>query len=418
MSTQLKHQCAHCTKYFKKKSTLSDHVKCIHSDTRDHKCTQCDYECKLKSALTRHIRDVHQKIKLHACSNCTKSFSSTRGLTRHVNAMHLKLKPFGCTYCDKKFAYSYNIQKHIDAVHLKLKTYKCDTCTYSTSDKSLLKRHTQERHLGIRYNCEYCEYKATQKAYLKLHVSSVHLKSKPYKCDKCDYTCALKSTLVRQHQVQHTNDFNHICKECGMNFRLANGLSSHIKNRHSGNLITYIKKEEKRIYDLLELEKIAFDYDKKIILPGDNKKTARLDFMIQINNTILIVEVDEHGHRNLNLSVNKDDSKCGPYSVSCEQTRMVDIVSGIRLTGEKRAIGFIRYNPHPYTIDGKKYDTHPDDREEMLLDVIKYWNPTHDLNIQYMYYDTYRLDFELRCCIWDHKDYETNLLQYCVEPII
>ncbi|KAL3279552.1 hypothetical protein HHI36_017059 [Cryptolaemus montrouzieri] len=59
------------------------------------------------------------------------------------------------------------------------KNLVCTHCNYRTSANSILKRHIDSVHLGIRkYKCSQCEYQATREIHLKDHINNVHLKIK------------------------------------------------------------------------------------------------------------------------------------------------------------------------------------------------------------------------------------------------
>ena len=55
------------------------------------------------------------------------------------------------------------------------KVYFCDKCPYAAMTKSLLRKHRQAQHEGVRFPCDQCEYTSTTKDHLKRHYESKHL---------------------------------------------------------------------------------------------------------------------------------------------------------------------------------------------------------------------------------------------------
>jgi hypothetical protein len=415
-------ECTKCNKIFTYKSNLSKHDRSVHSGLKPYSCNKCNNTFSQNANLKAHIARKHDKVAKvypHMCVICKKAFERNNTLQEHIDNVHNELRKYNCSICNKPFATRGGRSQHIKTVHEMSLVYPCKHCTLKCKTDKDLRIHVDEVHNKLKpFQCRLCKKSFSRNETLTDHVKIVHDKVKEYVCTVCNLSFGRNNTLIK-HMLIHTGDYPYVCTDakCGMNFRYSYNLASHIKSRHSGNIVKYVKVEEQRIYDLLEYNCIPFDYNNTLTINDGTGKIIRPDFMVQINNCVIIIEVDEHGHGNLNLTPSKSN-KCETYSVSCEQNRMMNIISALRLTGENRPIGFIRYNPHSYTVNKIKCVVDHDDKEEMLIDVLNHWSSSRDFNIQYMYYDSYSVDKNLRCCIWDHVDYERKLIDHCFDPIV
>ena len=80
--------------------------------------------------------------------------------------------------------------------------FSCNQCDYTAASSSILKRHKETIHLGIRYPCDLCDYKATQLGCLNKHTESIHQGIR-YPCDLCDYKATEKNKLKRHKYNKH-----------------------------------------------------------------------------------------------------------------------------------------------------------------------------------------------------------------------
>ena len=122
----------------------------------------------------------------------------------------------------------------------------------------------------------------------------------------------------------------YVCKDC-----------QKIQHKKEWAIVRYLRK----IIDT------PFEYDSSKMLQGCSKK--RPDIYFELNKHCVIVEVDEHQHRE--------------YEDSCECARINEIVNGI---GGKSVI-IIRYNPDTIKNNGKKINIKQHERLELLIKTIK-----------------------------------------------
>tara|TARA_Y100000591_G_scaffold273055_1_gene248831 strand:+ start:211 stop:747 length:537 start_codon:yes stop_codon:yes gene_type:complete len=145
---------------------------------------------------------------------------------------------------------------------------------------------------------------------------------------------------------------------------------------HSKEGIQRKKKKEERVKDFLNENDIPFEREVSIEFScfDTSGKRARIDFVIPRPWGCILLEVDEDQHKFYN------------YEVSCEVKRMMDVVTSIRTESDSKIL-FIRYNPDPFSIDGKKQKVSREERETKLLELIQMYNPHIDVAIQYLFYD-------------------------------
>ena len=85
----LKHECDICSKRFRIKSLLKNHVDFVHLKIRNFKCDQCDTACPTKGKLEVHKKSIHERILIHCdFPGCTKSFNYRGNLNAHKYKIH------------------------------------------------------------------------------------------------------------------------------------------------------------------------------------------------------------------------------------------------------------------------------------------------------------------------------------------
>ena len=70
------------------------------------------------------------------------------------------------------------------------------------SDSSLLYRHIESKHEGVKFVCNKCDHQFSQQGDLKRHIKSVHEGVK-YACNQCDKEYTEQSGLTRHIQSVH-----------------------------------------------------------------------------------------------------------------------------------------------------------------------------------------------------------------------
>ena len=137
------------------------------------------------------------------------------------------------------------------------------------------------------------------------------------------------------------------------------------------------KKEEEAVADFLS----GFVFQREVHISYccldqdslENKRSARLDFVIELPTHRVILEVDENQH------------KSETYNVACDVARMTHVMGAIACTGE-RPTTWIRFNPNAYAVDGVTQKKPKLERYQALEKMIR--QPVEGTKVVYMYYDT------------------------------
>jgi Zinc finger, C2H2 type len=329
---------------------------------------------------------------MHACPHegCQAVFKQRSHLNRHA-ANHLEEGKFKCKECDTTF-------KRLDCLHSHIMSHTDERsfkCTYEGCDSSFrtsghLKVH-ERIHAGIKpYKCDECDESFSSSSYLKTH-KLIHTGEKPFKCEFCEFTTRQMSNL-RSHQRIHTGEKPFTCpfEGCESKFSHKHHLDAHYYYNHTEEGASERKREEMVVKRFLD-EKLPESYIREMRVdytclnqPGLRNKFSRIDFVLPhlVPNTVILLEVDEGQHKH--------------YDQSCEQARMHDVVASLRLGGTLENIVFVRYNPHGFTVDGKKGKVKRKERLAKLVETMKSISPEGPpFEVKYLFYDSVIGDFTI-----------------------
>ena len=141
------------------------------------------------------------------------------------------------------------------------------------------------------------------------------------------------------------------------------------------------KKEETQLEAVLLAAGFVFQREQHIsyqcFASDDNKKFARLDFLIEYKDKRVILECDEHQH--------KDQS----YPIECDLSRMMYVMTAIQCSSDAtRPTLWIRFNPNAYTVDSVPQKRSRKDRYTTLVETIRSFHMgKQNMSVVYMYYD-------------------------------
>lgn len=128
VKTFLNNFCNLCNKYFYDASSYRVHSR-IHLNIKDFCCKYnyetCSKSFRTKNQLDEHMKSVHLKVKDIECYICLKMFSRQSSFKKHLN-IHLNFKPHSCELCFKAFTDKSNYNTHIKRHKLTLYLNKVD----------------------------------------------------------------------------------------------------------------------------------------------------------------------------------------------------------------------------------------------------------------------------------------------------
>lgn len=219
-------QCKNCLKWFKRQSTLQNHV-C------DLKCPICPDTC------TCDIDTSSQNCKI-----CLKiDFRYFADYKRHMVEYHNEVVI--CEICELN---KYTLFKHKQQGHSIEKHFKCPQCPLVLKTTELLGEH-MKKHSNI-FECKFCSRRFTRKFLLVEH-ERLHENPMAYYCKKCDKSFRGKFCLsnhmktihheirtekrqryeVPYHQVDREGWIR--CPHCPLLFRSRDSLNKHSDQAHS-----------------------------------------------------------------------------------------------------------------------------------------------------------------------------------------
>ena len=107
---------------FVNKTTLSNHMRSVHSNEKPFECEICKTRFARSESLSKHRFRKHGRNKKGAkveknfyCEICKKKLSEK--LFQHVKVIHEGVRKFQCNVCDKQFSSRFNKDSHERRVH-------------------------------------------------------------------------------------------------------------------------------------------------------------------------------------------------------------------------------------------------------------------------------------------------------------
>lgn len=338
-----------------------------------------------------------QIIESFVCTydGCERSFSRKNNMDRHVNTVHYKIRDVTCSWsdCEKTFSTKADMERHVKAVHQGVKNIRCLECSLVFSTKGNMNRHVKTVHDGvINISCSHsdCQQMFSNKENMLRHVKTVHEGVKDICCSDsdCNQMFYNKTDMKRHVKSVHHGIKDIECSDpdCNKMFSNNSEMKQHYQSWHTKEGMQKKMKKQDRVATVLR-KRFAVDAEchiqyKNGCVPDPDKFYSRLDFhVLGLTEYIVIVECDEHGHAD--------------YELSCEQSRMEQTSEAIHVAQANKQcppIVFIRYNCDKATMDGDKIDNRRRDRENALMKYLEnvyngeiiFSNP---LNLVYINYD-------------------------------
>lgn len=162
-----------------------------------------------------------------SCEICGKVVYSIR---LHMLHTHSNIRPHKCDTCGKGFAFKSILVKHVNEKHLGLKKFKalCQKCGKACQSQGDLNKHMRTHVEDRKFNCNLCEKKYKSGDGLRNHMKAIHADMRPFNCSYC--TKAFHTnTILTNHLRTHTGEKPFVCQICNRGFAQKVSLRTHMK---------------------------------------------------------------------------------------------------------------------------------------------------------------------------------------------
>lgn len=150
------YQCKECDQRFKKKRSLSAHMRAhkrergeeidLNFDGNNYEfpCPECDQVFDRKRSLSSHLR-VHNRGKgrKYNCESCFESFANYSLLKKHIKTHQNSGQVFECDICQGKYKFRSRLIQHMESHHKDEKRvenmFPCTFCDKSKQNENVLK---------------------------------------------------------------------------------------------------------------------------------------------------------------------------------------------------------------------------------------------------------------------------------------
>ena len=192
-------KCNSCPMVFRCSGNLKKHEERIHNKanvSKNAECLTCGHRFQFSTQLQKRIKEIHFNERPFPCQSCTKCFKRRSHLKDHL-ILHSGTKPFKCELCGDSFAGDTSLRLH-KVIHTNLKPHKCDICEKGFRQNHHLKTHQMVHNGDKLFPCSKCGTSFRDKGDLKKH-QVVHTEEKSISCNLCDklFSLSLRSSLCR-----------------------------------------------------------------------------------------------------------------------------------------------------------------------------------------------------------------------------
>ena len=180
-SNTMKEKCRLCNQPCKLENASTMHVCKEEIKNGNHFCKVCEKYYKTKSSFSNHSCRPSEVIKKNkTCEICKKTFKTKEHLRQHQRS-HSGEKPFLCVSCGKGFTQQGNLIKHM-RIHAGTRMFLCEVCSRPFMTKGALTEHSRTHSDEKQYKCEIC-----QKSFRHKHGLDNHRRKRKYPCNVRKY---------------------------------------------------------------------------------------------------------------------------------------------------------------------------------------------------------------------------------------
>ncbi|XP_038217113.1 zinc finger protein 184-like isoform X1 [Zerene cesonia] len=227
-------KCKYCTRTFKSKFHLFEHVKVVHLIKTEvfGECDVCGRNYIDAVKLNKHIKRHHDT----QCLLCDKFFKTQVHHDRHMQRHIMKFKKSNreetltCSFCEKACINENDLSLHVNKVHLLMKPYNCDMCEKQFYTEYNLNCHKRLHTMFSKEECNFCSRVFKCRKNLVVHLRK-HINIKPHYCPVCSKSFYSESSMKRHMKMYHGGRF--CCRLCRTVVDSNTDLKNHIKVAHS-----------------------------------------------------------------------------------------------------------------------------------------------------------------------------------------
>ncbi|XP_058793619.1 zinc finger protein 711-like isoform X2 [Phymastichus coffea] len=237
-------QCEYCPFITKYNANLKIHISSMHSMSKftEEVCSNCARVFKNERCLKMHLRICESPSRFQ-CYDCSKKFKSKSNLSNHISRMHLKVSVNGeiigdnlylqCNECTYRTKHKDDLKKHV-IKHYGNINADCEKCGRTYKNQGYLKKHLQccqKQDL----ECYHCPFKTHSKGIMKKHVYGMHIKGPRYECPDCGKTYKKESYVVQHIEHHCGKEPRLMCEYCPFRTNYSHNLRKHRTSRHLKN---------------------------------------------------------------------------------------------------------------------------------------------------------------------------------------
>lgn len=117
------------------KFTMHQHYEMVHINQPRYQCDLCSRKFKYKDNIENHMKRAHKNGEYYCCL-CTQKYQTIKEIIDHQR-IHTGIRQWKCMHCDHITTRLFNLTKHIEAIHEKKKNVR------------KVKSKTEKRHKNL-----------------------------------------------------------------------------------------------------------------------------------------------------------------------------------------------------------------------------------------------------------------------------
>ncbi|KAG8259280.1 hypothetical protein J6590_014749 [Homalodisca vitripennis] len=165
--------CPVCSRVYKYKRSLAQHLKYECNKEPAFSCPHCPYKAKKRNNLKAHYGSGQK----FGCGECGRSYKYKQTLVHHQRFECGKEPMFQCPHCPHRAKQKSNLKTHVMLRHADVErlSFACERCNRVYKHRKTLTHHQRyECNKEPSFSCPFCAYRAKQKSNLRTHVYTRH----------------------------------------------------------------------------------------------------------------------------------------------------------------------------------------------------------------------------------------------------